>query len=316
VRVVLGLALVLALGCGRAFDLERLEARYPELTAHPHRLGDITPYLLPARGELVYFLCRWPDGAEIPVSLPADADDGERADIERVLRAWEAAGLGIRFGPPQAGRGIQMVFAEDEFPEGWGPRAASAVADCGLDPEVLADPGGDVLAAQLVSASIHLARTGIKLGRPVPYAREERIGALLHEMGHALGFQGHLQRGDGVMQASVEGVRKAGRSVMAGEPVEAAELQALYAVPTGSVLARFAVGPARTAAVDRLASLAPARGLAGPYAQVGDRVARILWRDALGAEYAATIWNLAEVLRSPGAVAVFPEPRAADLLRQ
>ena len=83
---------LLLLGCGRAFDVEELSARHPELaTIRGHRLGDITPYLLPARGELVYFLCRWPDGAVIPVELPPDADDGERRDIRNVLRAWEGA---------------------------------------------------------------------------------------------------------------------------------------------------------------------------------------------------------------------------------
>ncbi len=315
-RSALGLALALALGCGRAFDAELLEARHPELAALSHRLGDTTPYLLPARGELVYFLCRWPDAALIPVSLPPDADAAERLDIETVLRAWAGAGLDVRFGPPEAGRGIELVFAEDELPPGWGPRAATAVADCAVEPAVLAEPGGDVIAARLVSASIHLSRKGRNaVGREVAWSREERMGALLHEVGHALGFQGHVQRGAGVMVASVEQVRQSGRRVVAGEPVDDANLRALYAVPTGSVLTRAHVGSRRTAAVDRLLPIARSRGLDGPYAQVGDRVARILWRDALGAVYAATVWNLDEVLRRPGALALFPEPRAADLLR-
>lgn len=315
-RSALGLVLALALGCGRAFDVEALEASHPELAALSHRLGDTTPYLLPASGELVYFLCRWPDAAVIPVLLPPDADAAERIDIETVLEAWAAAGLGVRFGPPEPGRGMELVFAEDELPPGWGPRAATAVADCAVDPAVLADPAGDVIAARLVSASIHLSRKGRNaVGLEVAWSREERMGALLHEVGHALGFQGHVQRGASVMTASVEEVRKSGRRLLAGEPIDDASLRALYAVPTGNVLARARVGPRRTAPVDRLLAIAQSRGFEGPFAQVGDRVARVLWRDALGAEYAATIWNLNEVLRRPAALALFPEPRAADLLR-
>jgi hypothetical protein len=308
--------LLAVLGCGRVLDLEALEARHPELARiGTHQLADVTPYLLPARGQLVYFLCRWADGSVIPVDLPPDADEGERLDIEMVLRAWEGAGLGVRFGPPESGRGIEIRYTQDEFPEDWGTRAATAVADCGLDPAVFEAPSGPVLAAELVFVSIHLSRTGRDtVGREVPWSREESVGALLHEMGHALGFQGHAQRGS-IMVASVDAVQRAGRGVIAGRPLRDETLRALYAVPSGTVLARAQLGPERTAAVDRMLPLARRRGLAGPFAQVGDRIARILWRDAYRASYALTIWNPRQVLRRPSSLALYPEPRAADLLR-
>ena len=74
--LVAGLAALVGLACAeRAWEVERLELRYPALRARsPHRLGDITPYYLPAAGRLTLFLCRWPDGATVPVSLPADAE--------------------------------------------------------------------------------------------------------------------------------------------------------------------------------------------------------------------------------------------------
>ncbi len=302
-------------GCGGVVDLDALEARHPALAGiASHRLGDVTPYLLPAGGQLVYFLCRWPDGARIPVDLPPDADDGERRDIQNVLRAWEAAGLGVHFGAAEPGRGIEIRYAEDQFPES--PRAATAVADCRVDPAALEAPGGELLSAEIVFASIHLSRSGRdKVGRTVPWARDERVGALLHEMGHALGFQGHALR-NSVMVASVDAVRAAGRRQMAGQPLRDDTLRALYALPSGVVLARAEIGAQRTAAVDRMLPLARRRGLRGPFAQVGDRAARIVWRDAHRTSYALTIWNPKEVLRRPGSLALYPEPRAADLLRR
>jgi hypothetical protein len=303
--------------CAPHLDLGALAARHPELAGiEGHRLADAMPYLLPARGELVYFLCRWPDGAVIPVEMPPDADEGERLDIENVLRAWEGVGLGVRFGPAEPGRGIEMRYTEDEFPEEWGERSATAVADCALDPAALEAPAGDVLPASLAFVSIHLSRTGRdRVGRRVPWSREERIGALLHEMGHALGFQGHAQRGS-IMAASVDEARRAGRGLMAGGAFEDATLRALYAVPSGSVLGRTRVGVERTVSVDRMGPLARSRGLAGPYAQVGDRVARILWRDAHGVAFAVRLWDPRQALRHPASLALFPEPRAADLLRE
>lgn len=311
------LAALLVLGCAGPWQTDDLELRYPALESiRGHRLGDVTPYLLPARGELVYFLCRWPDGAEIPVTLPDGATDSERIDIERALRAWEGAGLGLRFGAAEPGRGIEMRFSAEEIPDARGARAATAVADCSLDASALGDPTVPVLDARISYASILLSRRGRDaVGREVAWSRPERLGALLHELGHALGFQGHLRRGDGVMAASVDRVRRAGQRLLDGEPFEDATLRALYALPSGVVVGRAQVGARRTDPVERMAALARHRGLVGPVVQVGDRAGRLVWYDEAGTSFALKIWNLDEVLRRPGALALFPEPRAADLLR-
>ncbi|MBW1686657.1 MAG: hypothetical protein JRS35_16525, partial [Deltaproteobacteria bacterium] len=92
------LAALVGLACAeRAWEVERLELRHPALRARsPHRLGDTRPYYLPAAGRLTLFLCRWPDGATVPVSLPANATPDQRRKLEAVLGAWEDA-LGLRF---------------------------------------------------------------------------------------------------------------------------------------------------------------------------------------------------------------------------
>ena len=76
---------VWALACAApSWDVAALEARYPSLRAvGSGNLAATTPYLLPSRGKLTFFLCRWPTGTEIPVRLPPDA-----ASQERKSRLW------------------------------------------------------------------------------------------------------------------------------------------------------------------------------------------------------------------------------------
>jgi hypothetical protein len=223
-------------------------------------------------------------------------------------------GLGVRFALDPPGPGLELRYADVTGRQPEAPRAATAVAECAVRSAAAGD--APALDAQLVSASVLLSRTGRDaIGRAVPWSRAERVGALLHELGHALGFQGHVRRGESVMVRSTDHIMRAGRRLLDGEPLRAATLRALYAVPSGTVVRRTQVGRGRTRPADRLAVAARRAGLLGPYAQVGDRAARLLWRDARGDAYALTVWNLEEVLRQPKALALFPEPRAADLLR-
>ena len=80
-----------ATGCAqRAWDLESLEQRHPALRGIAgHRLGEVTPYLLPAADTLTLFLCRWPDAARLSVSFPPDVSSEERRALEAALAAWQ-----------------------------------------------------------------------------------------------------------------------------------------------------------------------------------------------------------------------------------
>ncbi|MFQ5417255.1 MAG: hypothetical protein ACE5FL_09440 [Myxococcota bacterium] len=307
----------LAVACTSGpWDVAALTLRHPELAEiSSHRLGDLTPYLLPTGDTLLFFLCHWPAGAAIPVSLPGDASDEERSGLAAVMRAWEGAGLGIRFttgAPP--GAGIDVTFID---PEGGttGGYAANTITDCAVDPGTLdRDPGGR-LRAQLVTASIHVWRGGYdNVGRKVPHSNAEFLGSALHEFGHALGYQGHANVGRTVMVREIDSVRWAGQALLKDKPFEDATLRALYAIPSGTIVKRVPIDEARTRRVGIMARIAAERGLRGPLVRVGDVDGQLAWRSDDGREYALRIHDVRKLLRSSEAFWLRPTSAANELL--
>lgn len=308
----------LALACAeRPFADAELAGRFPGLgAAQRARLAELTPYLLPYAGELTWFTCRFAVELPVPVAVRDGASDDERAALEAALGALEGSSLGVRFArvPPQEAS-IVVEFVEGGAPSADGEETANTVADCRLDREVLASRG-QVLGAEIAGASIVFGRRGFEdaRGRERALSPEERTGALLHELGHALGFQGHVRRGESVMGRGLEGLRRAGRAALEGRGLDDPALAALYALPSGTVLARAAVPAARTQLVDRMARVAAREGLAGPFARSGDAMARIFWRDARGVEYGLQVGDLEGVLDDAGSVVVLPESRTRRVL--
>lgn len=304
------LALELAACVGSGAGRGALEARHPQLAAiEGQRLAEVRPYYLPAAGQLTLFLCRWPDAAEIPVHLPSDAAAEERGKLEAALAAWQGAGLGVRFDVRS--RDLGGVGIEIELRDGMLAYAANTVVDCAVE---AAGIGDDPLPAHVVFASIHLARGDPRLA-----------GTALHELGHALGFQGHprpAQRWRGrprpsqtVMARDTEAVRLAGERVLAGKPFADATLAALYALPSGTVLERLPLGEAATRPVDRLLALGRRRAWIGPLLRVGDDEGRLAWLDSADGRAATVHLGALEQARTrPERLAIEPSPRARRLL--
>jgi hypothetical protein len=280
------------------------------------RLGDIHPFLLPAAGRLTFFLCRWPDDATISVSLPRDVTPVERHAIETALQAWEGAGIGVRFATLEGGPAAIEIELEDEVVTGAGEDTGNAVVDCQVAPLSAQGAGDEVAEARLVSARLRIARktNADMIGNLRPLTPAELTGAVLHELGHALGFEGHVHHGDTILVRETEQVEHAGKALLAGEPFEDPTVRALYRAPDGAVLARVPVEPWRTDLVDRMARLAEQHDLAGPFVRVGESGARIFWRDDAGREYGLLVPRLERLLYDPTQLLVIPEARTRRAL--
>ncbi len=295
-----------------------LETRFPALRDIPgHRLAETHPFVLPSGGRVVQFFCRWPSDTPLPVSVPLDATEAERRAIDVALRAWEGAGLGVRFLVLEGGSApIEIRFEDEALAIGAGGDMGNAVVDCQLAPlSEQTDPGA-VREARLVRARLRIARQTAPSwqGKARPLTAAERTGTLLHELGHALGFQGHARRGDTVMVREVERIPRVGAAVLAGEGFADPTLRALYRLPSGAVVSSTPVEAWRTDLVDRMARLAEGAALDGPFARVGESAARIFWRDPQGAEYGLVVIQIAEAIRRPETTRVVPEPRARRAL--
>ncbi|MBW2274872.1 MAG: matrixin family metalloprotease [Deltaproteobacteria bacterium] len=284
------------------------------------RLIDAAPYFAPAEAALQLFLCRWSRRAPIGVSLPADASAGEQRALRVALAAWEGAGLGLRFTelssrPAQ----IEIDFWQAERDPFTVSGAGNTVADCrltgGLSRESASEPGAPAVAAELSYASIYLLREGVNtVGESVPYTEAQLAGAALHELGHALGFPGHVARGDSIMVRQLEVIVRHGAAVLDGHHFDDANLSALYALPSGSVVGRRAVDAGRLSVLWRIGERALEEGWQGPYVRVGERTAQLHWRGPEGQLAVLLERDWVGALRRPESFDLLPNRVAVSLL--
>lgn len=289
------------------WDLASLEARHPQVAeVFGHQLQDAAPYFAPAKGGLALILCRWSTAAPIPVWLPPYASSDETHAIGLALAAWEGAGLGLRFvtqtwtdAPPLSGIVFEILDLRRAGPSG----AADTIADCAVPVQVAApSPGAAPVDAALEFASVHLRRElRNEIGRPVPLTETELLGAVIHELGHALGFPGHVVRPGSVMSAhgQVDTARRWGARIQEGEVLDAPTLRALYATPSGVRVGWLPLGGSQALPIATVSSLAAGSGLTGPWVRVGSESARILWRHPKGQSVAVVIGSWRATLREP-----------------
>ena len=308
-------------GCtpGRGgWDTEALRERYPQTASQRgQRLGDAAPYFVPVEGGLLLFLCHWDPRVTVAYSLPLDASSDEAVLIEAAVQAWEDAGLGLKFErSPRAEAVLRLDFTAPGS-NGTPAGAATTATDCAvaLGPQV--DDGSESIAARLVRARIRLRRSNINIvGREVELSPAELMGAVIHELGHALGFPNHVMDESSVMSRSVDRVRREGRKVQRGERLSDPTLRALYRVPSGTVVGFLPLGAKQLLPLSELEGRAQAAGWAGPYVRVGDQSARIWWLNPTNQSYGFMIagvprdWSSRFVLFPTAALAA--QLKAAD----
>jgi hypothetical protein len=271
---------------------------------------EMHPYIWPRGGQVTLLTCRFTTARPVGVSIEG-ADEEEEEAAELALDAWERAGLGLRFvRVAEEDAQIRIRWLAGEVMRSGGSQAAGrSIVDCGLNEE-------GAPRAEIVRARVELPHAigPDWRGHSRRPSQEERVGRLAHELGHALGFQGHVTWGDDAMQAAPESIRRVGKRLLSGGTLSGGAVAALYARPSGAVIERVSVGDARTDLVDRMHAVARGAGLAGPFLRVGDRAARVFWRDAKAREYGIGIPALAKAYAHPEQIVLLPEARTRVVL--
>src|SRR5262249_44779750 len=149
-------------------------ATRPELAGQPlGRLGDMTPYVLPADDALYFFVCHWPLDAPLRVSMPPDSNSHERELLEKALHAWEAVVRGVRFEIVEGAAPIRLRFRDT------GPEGARTAVDCEVTPPRSPEVP---LNARLVAAQIELRRAERDpWGKPIELSGYQMLGSATHE---------------------------------------------------------------------------------------------------------------------------------------
>lgn len=271
------------------WDVGALERETPGLLQHSgHRLADVSPHFWVSGGDLLLFLCTWPQDRPVPVALQG-ATEQEDALVSRALAALEGAVAGLAFERvPELvdGVGIELSIRDlpsPAQPRGGIPPSGEATVDCRVEEPFGSDPVATPLAANLERGEVWLLRARYDpLGRVTPLSETELLAVLLHELGHAVGFGAHATWGDTLMRASPWEASLRAAAVLRGEPLEDPTLAALYAVPSGAVVRQVKL-PARSAATGRVfGDLARRLGWGLARSRAGERSAEVWWRGGLG----------------------------------
>ena len=301
--------------------MSALLASRPDVAAiRGQRIGDLTPFPALDGERVLLVACRF--GADGPVLVGGRDASAHPEWLARAVAAVDLAvsGVSLRLedegesGDPGRSR-IDIVAMDDpaaEAPLG----LADTLTECDVARRA---PGRPDVRGLLTRAEIRIRSTPRENAwRRAPLEAEEWIGALVHELGHALGFTGHPAFGDSLVLLEEGRLRAFGRRVLAGKRLPAPNLSALYALEPGQRLGEAQVTAAGRETIGRLSALVEARSerlgpALGPFASSGDRAARLLWRWPGGLQLELRFPFFSEELRSGRPLTVRPGPAVARM---
>jgi hypothetical protein len=317
------------------WDSESLVGATPALARIPgQRLGDLVPFPAFGRdGQLSLVACRFAPGSRLRVRAggPGWVEDAGGAALAAFAGQLDA--LGLRFervheGPAEIEIDAQIGL-EAEGPVGLGDTLVECdieAAEAPLAEDRARDPHADARASQAASrgvvahAVIRMRRSGLDAaGRLRRASDHEWQGALLHELGHALGHSGHTASGRSLLVRDESRLTRIARDLARGEPLRDPNLAALYTLDPGQVLGERALTPGSAKWVERVRRLDAARRTAGNarvalLASAGDREARISFRYADGGRLDLRLPLWAERLRAGAAILAWPDAATFEVL--
>lgn len=267
-------------------------------------------YVYPSKGILRDFHCRW--ASDFPINISISGPPKARELIRLAMRAWEDLGLGLHFRETSRRKAMILVNAwESPVANASGVGSGRAIADCYVHDT-------NPWYAELQSAQVDIALLTPKniRGDTRALTDEEFTGLAIHELGHALGYQGHSDKRGAAMVRDRFISKLLGRRVLTKKKIKAPGVEQLYSLPAGRIRTRVQTGNWRTETIDKMSQIAKANGLQGPFVQVGDKAGRVFWRDRDGLEYGVRIPRVSEVMSNPNKLSLVPERKTRLLLSE
>jgi hypothetical protein len=320
------LATLVLVGCvpqQGGWNVDELADAEPGIAAlTPHRLGDMIPY--PALGgavggsgadRIALIACRFrsprslrvrgggPHWPAVWAGVAVEAIDRSMPDL--VLSLEERDDASVDGERPEI-TVVTIGEVDAAGPSGLG----DTLTECDVS---MRDDGVADFRGELVGAEIRMRRAQLDVANRIRAASEEEwIGALMHELGHALGFAGHAAIGASILVRDQTALRAAGRRALRGETAPDPTLDALYLLRPGQ---RLGARDLRTESTRWLEAVRAhrdrrtAEGLrsVGVFASVGDEAARIVWRYADGSQLGVRMPAWRRELKEGAAITLVPD---------
>lgn len=261
------------------WDVDALFEDLPALALlTDQRIGDLTPNPAWIDGRVIGVACRFDQKGTVRVHGRGAGWSPEWAAqaVGAIDRSVADVRIEVASGVEVAS---QIEVQSIEAPDADGPVGlGDTLALCDVSPNEVGRVRG-----RMIRAVIRLRRAlPLPTGRVHQATEAEWIGALLHELGHALGFAGHAAVGDSLVCLEQSRLREIGRLAAAGESVPAPNLTALYQIEPGRELVQVGLTHSGEAALVAFESrLRERERRLGPALQIvsiaGDRQARLRW---------------------------------------
>jgi len=307
------------LGCNPSrggWDLSALLEEYPSLEgAGGHRLGDMLPFPAFEGDRVVLLACRFPNSQAIRVAGDGPGWPQEWARL--AVTALDRGARGFRLellsaSSESADRGdLGIHVRSTALADGTGPRGlADTLSECDVS-RLDGEEGG--YRGLLVGSEIRINRSRLDvIGKAREATAEEWVGALLHEIAHALGFSGHAATGGSILVREQSRLRSAGRRVLAGEALRDETLEALYQLRPGQRLGTRPLSPGAISTLREIRELVKRDSLESARrvearSSVGDWQARVQWQLSDGSRLGVRLLHWRDELRAGGEISLLPD---------
>jgi len=309
----LGVAVSTLLACippRGGWDVDALVMAEPSIAAlEGQRLGDMIPFPAPDGDRIMLVACRFAPkqlvrvrggGSQWPTDWGRAAVGALNQSVDRVELILEADGESVLRTRPDLGDTLSECDVSSTRSQTTGVSGARR----GL----------------LIGAEIRMRRARLDMALQVQDASaEEWIGALMHELAHALGFAGHAAAGPTILVQEESRLRAAGRHALDGRTVADPTLEALYLLRPGQGLGTRSVKADDVRWLHAIRKLdhqrsAAGRPSVGMLSSVGDDEARVVWRYSDGSQLGIRFPYWRSELRSGAPITLRPDLGTKRLL--